>query len=421
MIAIWGAIEPLRVLCTREHQNSIKESFLAELKLAIDNDPWLKSQYIVGIDFLRHVSNGTEFIFKGLRHNIESVKSMAQIDVVIVEEAETVPESSWIALTPTIRAPKSEIWVIFNPKSRSSWVAQSFIENDPPPRTVSAKMNYNDNPWFSFELEEQRQHAEATMTPEMYHHVWEGGYLEAEDGVIIKRSWITTAIDAHLKLDELSWGGQKIVGWDIADDGDDKNATTSLYGSIISGLDEWSGGQDEMVKSAQRVIRTAKQFGAQRVGYDSIGVGAGAGSIMNELKWRKHYKFNAGSKVAYPSRYYDQAGKIKNEDMFSNLKAQAWWILADRFLNTYNAVTKGYEYPTDEMISIDSRIPKKLLEQLITELSTPLRDFDKNGRVKVESKNDLAKRDVKSPNIADSAVIATAHSLLVRRSILEML
>lgn len=97
MAAIWGAVEPLRILCVREFQNSIRESFHAELKNAINSCPWLSTQYDVGIDYLRHVHNGTEFIFKGLRHNIEGVKSMAQIDLVICEESETIPARSWQA------------------------------------------------------------------------------------------------------------------------------------------------------------------------------------------------------------------------------------------------------------------------------------------------------------------------------------
>src|SRR6185436_8671317 len=80
MASVWGAVEPLRIVCARELQNSIKESFHAELKNAIESCKWLKTQYDVGADYLRHKTNGTEFIFKGLRHNIEAVKSMAQVD-----------------------------------------------------------------------------------------------------------------------------------------------------------------------------------------------------------------------------------------------------------------------------------------------------------------------------------------------------
>ncbi|HBS1162025.1 TPA: phage terminase large subunit [Klebsiella pneumoniae] len=97
---------------------------------------------------------------------------------------------------------------------------------------------------------------------------------------------------------------------------------------------------------------------------------------------------------------------IRKKDFFANLKAQAWWLVADRFRNTFNAVKNGEQYPVDELISIDSSCP--LLEKLKLELTTPHRDFDKNGRVMVESKKDLAKRDVPSPNVADAFIMAFA-------------
>jgi phage terminase large subunit len=79
---------------------------------------------------------------------------------------------------------------------------------------------------------------------------------------------------------------------------------------------------------------------------------------------------------------YEYIG-IPNKDFFANLKAQAWWLVADRFRNTFNAVKNGEQYPVDELISIDSSCP--LLEKLAGTYH-PHRDFDKNGRVMVESK-----------------------------------
>lgn len=184
MAAIWGAIEPLRILCTREYQNSIKDSFHAELKNAIASCPWLSTQYSVGVDYLRHKSNGTEFIFKGLRHNIDGVKSMAQIDLVIVEEAETIPPRSWQDLIPTIRAKGSEFWIVYNPKSRDSWVANTFDGDLLPPRTMVVDLNHDGNPWFSAELEEQRLHDRDIMDPALYRHVWEGAYYEHSDAQV---------------------------------------------------------------------------------------------------------------------------------------------------------------------------------------------------------------------------------------------
>lgn len=176
MAAIWGYAEKMRILCTRDIQDSIKESFHAELKNAIASEPWLAAAYDVGIDYLRCKTSGTEFLFKGLRHGISSIKSTAAIDLCIVEEAEDVPEYSWEALEPTIRATKSEIWVIWNPKFEGSPVDTRFIRN-PPPRSAIVEMNWQDNPWFPAELDEQRRHALKTMESSRYAWIWEGDYL----------------------------------------------------------------------------------------------------------------------------------------------------------------------------------------------------------------------------------------------------
>ena len=184
MSAIWGAIQPIRILCTREFQNSIKQSFYAEVVNAIQSDAWLQTQYDIGRDFIRHKHNGTEYLFAGLRHNIDSIKSMAQINLCIIEEAETVPHSSWRDLIPTIRAPNSEFIIIYNPKRRDSWVAQQFDGDTLPPRTALVTVNAEDNPWFPPVLEEQRKYDRENLDPALYRHIWEGAYYEQSDAQV---------------------------------------------------------------------------------------------------------------------------------------------------------------------------------------------------------------------------------------------
>ena len=85
--------------------------------------------------------------FEGLRHNINSIKSMEGVDVCWVEEAEKVTDDSWRILIPTIRAPGSEIWVTFNPHLETDPTYQRFIAN--PRQTASSNaVNWSDNPWF---------------------------------------------------------------------------------------------------------------------------------------------------------------------------------------------------------------------------------------------------------------------------------
>ena len=180
--AIWGAVEPLRILATREYQVSIKESFHAELKAAIQSEPWLEAQYDIGIDYLRG-SNGTEFIFRGLRHNVGSLKSLAGIDLTVVEEAEDVPEESWLALEATIfRQPKSELWPIWNPRRKGSPVDKRFREAFDPASMRIVQMNWRDNPFFPAGLEDLRRREKTRLDPGVYEHVWEGAYATAAEG-----------------------------------------------------------------------------------------------------------------------------------------------------------------------------------------------------------------------------------------------
>lgn len=187
MAAIYGYGEPLRILCTREFQSSIKESFHAEVKNAILSLPWLAKSYNVGIDYIRG-NNGTEFIFRGLKNNTSAIKSMAQIDICIIEEAEQISENSWLDLEPTIRAPKSEIWAIWNPKREDSPVDKRF-RKFPPSNAAIAELNYNDNPWFPSVLDVQRLRDRDVMSPGMYRHIWEGKYLKEDESCIFANKW----------------------------------------------------------------------------------------------------------------------------------------------------------------------------------------------------------------------------------------
>lgn len=183
MAAIWGYAEPLRVLATREFQASIRESFHAELKAAIASEPWLEDHYDVGVDYLRG-RNGTEFIFRGLRHGINSVKSLAKIDLTIVEEAEDVPEASWLALEATVfRQPKSELWPIWNPRIDGSPVDVRFRKS-PPKNALIAELNWSDNPFFPPGLQALRAREQERLDPATYAHVWEGAYLVNGDAQV---------------------------------------------------------------------------------------------------------------------------------------------------------------------------------------------------------------------------------------------
>lgn len=399
----------LRFLCVRQFQNKIEESVYTLLKTQIDRFG-LSSRFNVQEKKILHRHTGTEFLFYGLWRSIDEIKSLEGIDVLWIEEGHNLTEEQWKTLEPTIRKEGSQVWLIFNPRLATDFAYKRFVTN-PPPNTIIRKINYDENPFLSDTMINIIEAAKAEDY-ENYEHIYLGVPRQDDDEVIIKRSWIMAAIDAHKSLG-LQASGRKRIGFDVADSGADKCATVYAHGSIVPWSDMWKAAEDELLKSCTRVYHSARERDAT-ITYDSIGVGASAGAKFGELnmalsegKSITYSKFNAGGAVFRPDAVYSDG--TKNKDMFSNIKAQAWWLLADRFRNTFNAVRNGEKFEEDELISLSSSLPH--LDALIDELSTPKRDYDQNGRVKVESKKDLAKRDVASPNLADALVMAFAPGL----------
>lgn len=181
-LLIEGAKRPIRVLCTREVQKSIKDSvhkLLADQIKALG----LSKKYQVLETTIRGL-NGTEFVFAGLgTQTVDSIKSYEGVDYCWVEEAQFVKKRSWDVLTPTIRKAGSEIWISLNPELATDETFVRFVKN-PPDDAIVVRMNYSDNPWFTAELEAERLHAKRTMTKDDYENIWEGKCKKAATGAI---------------------------------------------------------------------------------------------------------------------------------------------------------------------------------------------------------------------------------------------
>ena len=399
----------VRILCTRHFQNKIEESVYTLLKIQIKRFG-LEDDFQILKNKIVHRYTGSEFIFYGRARNMDEIKGTEGVDIHWAEEAHMLSEEEWKDIDPTLRKEGSQHWIIFNPRLVSDFVWKRFVVN-PPADTIVRQINYDENPFLSATMLKVIE-GMRLEDPDLFTHVYLGEPRSDDEAVIIKRSWVLAAIDAHQKLGIKPSGAMRI-GWDIADGDDetpaghDDNATTTAFGYLTTNLQKWKGGTDDLSPSCARVYQQARRLQAH-IYYDDIGVGAFAGSRFKELSQLnkganiRYTGFGAGNKVHNPDDEYMTG--VKNKDYFSNLKAQAWWLVADRFRNTYNAVHNGRTFKEDQLIAINGNCEH--LMQLVDELSTPRRDFDANGKVKVEGKKDLSKRGIHSPNVADSFIIA---------------
>lgn len=182
-LLLQGADRPLRILCAREVQRSMRDSVHRLLKdqiVALG----LEAFYEVLDNEIRGL-NGTLFLFTGLQsHTVDSIKSFEGVDAVWVEEAHGVSTKSWDTLIPTIRKADSEIWLTLNPDMDTDETYVRFI-SAPSDDTWLCEVNWRDNPWFPKVLDEERLKAKA-RDPESYDHIWEGKPRRVAAGAIYR-------------------------------------------------------------------------------------------------------------------------------------------------------------------------------------------------------------------------------------------
>jgi phage terminase large subunit len=193
-LLIKGAKDPMRILCAREFQTSIKDSVH---KLLCDQ---IEALGLLGFYEITQNSirgkNGTEFAFVGLRNNVANIKSYEGVDVVWVEEAQTTSRLSWNILIPTIRKQGSEIWISFNPELETDETYQRFVLK-PPADCIQIKINWSDNPWFPDTLMLEKDALKARDL-EAYNQVWEGLCRQSVDGAIFAKELQQAELDGRL-------------------------------------------------------------------------------------------------------------------------------------------------------------------------------------------------------------------------------
>jgi phage terminase large subunit len=182
-LLIKGAKDPIRILCAREFQTSIKDSVHKLLCDQIES-LGLLSFYEITQTSIRG-RNGTEFSFVGLKNNVSNIKSYEGVDICWVEEAQTTSRLSWNILIPTIRKEGSEIWISFNPELETDETYQRFVAN-PPADCITMKVNWYDNPWFPDTLRLEKDSLKA-RDEEAYNQVWEGLCRQTVDGAIFAK------------------------------------------------------------------------------------------------------------------------------------------------------------------------------------------------------------------------------------------
>ena len=283
-----ATLRPVRILATREIQDSIQESVKAEIEACITD---MELDWFFKVtDFAIVGLNGAKFIFKGLKNNIKNLKSISDVDIVLCEESENITKDSWDKLLPSIRPRKPFgsrgkrpiTIVIFNPDDELDDTYQRFIVNQPP-RSVVRQINWRQNKYFPEHLNDMRLHSLKTRPKKDHDHDWEGQPKSQGDDVIIDRDWVRAARFAS-KKEGFVRCGDRVVTYDPAGQGRDANAVIYADGNIVTLIDEWVKSAD-LREATNRAYDRVTEFRADKFVFDTCGgLGDGVSVFVSDKR-----------------------------------------------------------------------------------------------------------------------------------------
>lgn len=185
-----------KIVCGREFMNSLDDSTLAEIKAAIESEPDLLAPWFdVGEKYVRTkgLPGRVDFLFIGLRHNVDSVKSKARVLLTWIDEAENVSETAYRKLVPTVMRFGGEIWITYNPESPESATHMRFRQNASD-RILIEQVNWQDNPWFPAGLRAEKDD-DYRYRADTAGHIWEGDFLTLTEAQVFGGKYRVEAMD----------------------------------------------------------------------------------------------------------------------------------------------------------------------------------------------------------------------------------
>ena len=318
------------------------------------------------------IGNAVKIKYGGLDRSEDVQKfNSAEFAFAFIDQAEEVTRDDIAALRGSLRkkingsAILPKLLMTANP--RNCWLRDEFILS-PSSEKVFIQALPSDNPhlpmWYVDQLKDAFKHRPELLEAYL-HGSW--GVFEGDDQVIRER-WVREANSLILYPPDI----RRLVVVDPARFGDDETVIYSLENTNI--VDEAIFGQKSLMYTANKVFIRQRDFGASVVIVDGDGVGGGVADRLREM-----------GVYVVEMRGAAKSPEPKQTVKYYNMRAFAW-------ANTARAFAEG-----DIELHHDDPI-------LAGQLCTPLYKF-RNGKILIESKDDIKKRLGRSPDRADAYVM----------------
>ncbi len=365
-----GEKRRLRIVCGREIQANISESVHALLSDLITQH---QLAYDVFKHEIRHKLSGTIFSFKGFREqgNV-SVKGLEGVDILWIDEAQSITKPTLDIVLPTIRKNKSRIFFTMNRYMREDAVPEAMIGN---PDCLHITINYFENPFCPLNLKVQAENVRNKSLRD-YNHIWLGHPLAQADDYLFNFEKLVAAYDI------LPFGDfpkkQRIMAIDFAAQGNDQCVATVLdrasnqHWKLAERL-PWD--EPDTMVSVGKIVNLIGQFKPDVTTLDIGGMGKPVYDRLIEVGMNI-VPFDGGS---------TEGVNIKD---YANKRALGYFTLRDWFDSGFLCVDKG------------------LHSEVIKQLEKIKFKYRSNGCRIIQAKVDMKKELKYSPDDADSLMMA---------------
>lgn len=285
-----GEDRHIRVVCGREIQANIEESVYTLLKdlISIYN-----LNYEVYAHKIIHRKTKSEFRFKGFREQgAVSVKGLEGVDILWIDEAQSITKTTLDIILPTIRKQNAKIFFTMNRFMRDDAVCEAMIGN---PRCLHIQINYFENPFCPLSLKIQAQEMRSKSERD-YQHIWMGVPLAAADDYLFNHEKLHKAFEIK-PFGEIFFKS-RVMGIDFAAQGNDQCVATVLdrmsnqHWQLTERI-PWD--EPDTMVSVGKIVEMIGKFKPDVALLDIGGMGKPVFDRLNELKIKNLHAFDGGS------------------------------------------------------------------------------------------------------------------------------
>lgn len=356
----------IRVVCGREIQSTIEDSVY---KVLVDLINEFGLNYKISKNKIVHNVTGSEIVFKGFREQGSvNIKGLEGIDLLWIDEAESIAKQTLDIVVPTIRRPKSKIFFTMNRKLINDPVYDFCNSNE---KCLKVSINYFDNPFCSKELIDEAERCKETNERD-YRHIWLGEPLDQSSDRLFSSNDIARMAniapfgDIFQKI--------RVIGIDFAAQGGDFCVATVLdkvspvHWDCVQQI-SWQ--DSNPMASIGKIVEIIGDLRPDKTILDCGGMGFVVFSRLQELGIRIE-KFDGSTTQGVPAEY-------------ANARAFGYYSLA--------------EYLRNGWIKMNSPETEKELIEIRFK-------YRSNGERIILSKDEMRRRGIHSPDRADSLMMA---------------